>query len=141
MRIWTLILLALFASACQTPAGAVFKANVTDGSHPMPVELADQTGLVTAIESAAGDWSDGSLPAVQADLNDPHAVIVSWRTGACDKASNLSLHDSGAGLRLDIQIDEGFNLTGCTADLLFRGLRVHLSKAIHVAEITVLGGR
>jgi len=142
MRTWTLsILLAFFASACQTPAGTVFKANVTDGSHSMPVVLGDQTGLVTAIESTTGDWSNGGLPAVRGDLDDPHAVIVSWGTGACDKASSLSFHDSDAGFRLDIQIDEGFNLTGCTADLLIRGLRVRFSKAIPLTSITVIGGR
>jgi len=99
MRASTLILLALCASACQTPAGTVFKANVmqSDWSHSMPVVLGDQTGLVTAIESTSTDWSNGSLPTVREDMDDPHAVIVSWGTGACDKATGLSFHDSPAG--------------------------------------------
>ena len=144
MRTWTLsILIALVASACQTPAGTVFKANVTqpDGSYSMPVALGDQTGLVTAIESTSGDWSNGSLPAVQQDPAEPHAVLVSWGTGACDDATGLSFDASDAGYSLVIHIDEGFNLGGCTAQLLIRGLRVRFSKAIPTDSITVLGGR
>jgi hypothetical protein len=142
MKSWTLVILVAFcASACQTPAGTVFKANVMqpDASYSMPVALGDQTGLVTAIESATGDGS-GSLPAVQEDPDDPHAVIVSWGTGACDKATGLSFEGFDAGYRLDIQIDEGFNLTGCTAQVVIRGLRVRFSKGIPVDSITVRGG-
>jgi hypothetical protein len=100
--------------------------------------LGDQTGLVTAIESAPGE-GDGEGPSVRPDPDDPKAVIVSWGTGACDDDTGVALQRSGAGFRMDIDVHEGFNL-GCTAQLLFRGLRVRFSEAVPADAIDVFGG-
>ena len=109
-----------------------------DGSYAMPVVLGDQTGLVTAIESAPGEGG-GDLPSVQPDPDDPNAVNVTWGTGACDDDTGIALQRSGARFRMDIVVNAGFSL-GCTAQLLFRGLRVRFSEAVPADAIDVFGG-
>lgn len=127
-------------SACQASLGTEFRATVVqpDGSYAMPVVLSDQTGLVTAIESAPGDGA-GALPSVQPDPADSNAVIVSWGTGACDDDTGVTLQRSATGFRMDIVVSSGFDL-GCTAQLLIRGLRVRLSETVPVDAIEVSGG-
>jgi hypothetical protein len=139
MKALTLALVVM-VSACQAPAGTQFRATVVqpDGSYAMPVVLGDQTGLVTAIEAAPGDGGS-ERPSVQPDPDDPNAVIVSWGTGACDDDTAVALRRSGAGFRMDIVVHEGLNL-GCTAQLLFRGLRVRFSESVPDDAIDVFGG-
>src|SRR5262245_6981723 len=110
----------------------------TRGSYPMPVVLGDETGLVTAIESASGDGSAG-LPQVKPDPQNPNAVIVSWGTGACDDGTAVSVQRAGAGLRLDLAVHSGFDL-GCTAQLLIRGLRIQFSEVVPANSIVAHGG-
>src|SRR5919112_1638047 len=100
MKALTLALVAV-VSGCQSPLGTQFRATVVqpDASYPMPVVLGDQTGLVTAIESAPGDRA-GLLPSVKADPDDSNAVIVSWGTGACDDDTGVSLQRLSAGFRM-----------------------------------------
>jgi hypothetical protein len=104
----------------------------------MAVVLGDETGLVTAIESAMGE-STGELPGVRPDPDDPNAVIVSWGTGACDDETAVTMQRSGGGLRVGITVNAGFSL-GCTAQLVFRGLRVTFSEPVPADSIQVSGG-
>jgi len=139
MKGLTLALVAVLSS-CQAPAGTQFRATVVqpDGSYAMPVVLGDQTGLVTAIESAPFEGYV-ELPSVRPDPNDPNAVIVSWGTGACDDDTSLALQRSGPGFRIDIAVNAGFTLA-CTAQLLYRGLRIQFSTAVSADAFDVFGG-
>lgn len=133
MRIFALaFLLAAVSTACQPPAGTLFRTTVVepDGSYPMPVVLGDQTGLVVSVEPAPGVNPDSHLPNIQPDPTDPNALILSWGTGACDDESVVSFQRSATGLRLDVEVRNGFSLGGCIGMLLFRGLRIRFSTPI-----------
>jgi hypothetical protein len=133
-------LLAVSATACDKPAGTPFRTTVLqpDGSYPIPVLLGDQTGLVVAIESAVVE-DPGGLPNVRPDPVDPNAVIVVWGTGACDDDVDVSFRRSSPGYRLDIEVHAGFTF-GCSAQLLFRALRIRFSEAVPAATIAAHGG-
>jgi hypothetical protein len=138
------VLLVIAAGACVPPAGAIFKTTAVqpDGYYPMPVTLGDQTGLVTAIESAMGDARGGfDEPNVRRDPDDAKAVILTFFTGACDDDTAVSLRRSGGGFDLRVEVHDGFSLGGCTAQLLIRGLRIRFSEPVAAGSIIALGGR
>lgn len=144
MKVSTMVLLlAVLMTACQGPAGTTFGATLIqpDGSYPITVVLGDQIGLVTAIDSASGDWNGGDLPLVEPDPDDANAVILSWGTGACDDDTAVSFQRSGAGYRLDVEVHDGFNLGGCTAQLLIRRLVIRFAEAVPANSIVAFGGR
>jgi hypothetical protein len=137
-------LLVIAAGACLPPAGVIFKATVVqqpDDSYPMAVTLGDQTGLVTAIESADGDTT-GSFAEldVRPDPDDAKAVILTFFTGACDDETVVSLQRSDVVFHLRVEVRAGFSL-GCTAQLLIRGLRIQFSEPVAAGSIVALGGR
>ena len=125
------LLVAAVSMGCERPAGNLFRATVAgpEGEYPMPVVLGDQTGLVVSVEPAQGVNPDQHLPNIQPDPTDPNALILSWGTGACDDESVVLVKRSGTGLRLDVEVRNGFSL-GCMGLLVFRGLRIKLSTPI-----------
>jgi hypothetical protein len=135
------VLLGAVAAACLAPGGTLFKATVTqpDGSYPLEVVLGDHTGKVIAVGSALGDGAGGVLPRTQQDPNNPNAVIVTWATGACDDVHML-FQATDTRYRLDVIAHERIGL-GCTAQLLFRALRIRFSEPISPDSITARGGR
>ncbi len=139
MKRFAFVLLAVL-TACTAPAGVQFRATVAqaDGSYPMSVVLGDQTGLVVAIESATSEGGD-KRPFVEPDLGDPKAVVVTWATGACDDDTAIALRRMATGFRMDIEVHAGIDL-GCTAQLVFRSVRVSFSEAVPAGTIEVSGG-
>ena len=133
------VLLVGVVAACA--GGNLYRATVRepDGSYPLDVVLVDHTGRVTAVEAVSADGDNESLPQVQQDSADPNAVIVRWATGACDDVS-MSFRQSDAGYRLDVDAHERIGL-GCTAQLLFRDLRIRFSAPVSADSIVALGGR
>ncbi len=141
MRSVTLaVLLMIVAAACLAPAGTRFETTITqpDGSYPKPVVLGDQTGLVTAIESATGDTADGFELIARPDLQNANAVIVTWVGGACEDEVALSLYRSGEAFRLHLDVRGGPGIGGgCPAIALTRGLRIQFSEPVPAGSIIV----
>jgi hypothetical protein len=120
-------------AGCLAPAGRLFTttAEQPDGSSSMPVTLWDQTGLVTAIESASGDPGTGvDRPNVRPDPRDASAVVLTFFTGACDRDTVVSLQRSGTGYELQVAVRGAMILGPCTAQLLIRGLRIRFSQPV-----------
>ena len=138
------VLLAAIVAACQ-PGGTVFKATVRqpDGSYPLEVVLGDQTGQVKTVEAAPDVGIDVdvrlALPQVLEDPADPNAILLSWATGACDDVA-ISFQRSDPGYRIDIDAHDRIGL-GCTAQLLFRNLRIGFAEPIPIDQIRASGGR
>jgi len=133
------------ATACGTPAGTLFNATIQqpDGSNPLPVVLGDETGLVTGIEVVSIDWPAGvggstDGPFVQPDTSDPNAIVVFWITGACENDVAMSFKPVGAGFDLHVAVHGKFG--SCTANALFRQLRIRFSRSIPATQITATLG-
>jgi hypothetical protein len=141
MRSVTLaVLLMIVAAACLAPAGTRFETTITqpDGSYPKPVVLGDQTGLVTAIESATGDTADGFELIARPDPENGNAVIITWVGGACEDEVALSLYRSGEAFRLHLDVRGGPGIGGgCPAIALTRGLRIQFSEPVPAGSIIV----
>jgi hypothetical protein len=139
--IW-LVLGVLLAACSPPPAGQLWKTTLPNGeAASLPVVLRDETGLVTSIEPLAVDPSGvGSMPSVQADPNDPNALLVTW-LGGCDTDAQLGLKPSHRGtgqydLHVSFGSPSGFG-GGCAAVGVGRGVRVRTSSPIPVDSIAV----
>ena len=115
----------------------------SDEPAPVPVVLNDETGLVTAIESAPMDPSfDYSEPAAREDPTDPNAFIISWLGGACDNDVLLWFTRGDGVYALSVEVHGRFGFPGgCVALGIPRDVRVVISSPIPVASIVAAGGR
>jgi hypothetical protein len=145
MRAATLgVLVAVVVIACLPPAGTLFKTTIAqpDGAYPLPVTLGDETGLVTAIESANGDAAVGlGEPIVRPDLDDPRAVIVTFITGLCDDDATVSFQRAGAAFVLHMAVHEGIRLDPCPAAAAIRGFRLRFAEPVPANLIAATGTR
>ena len=134
----------LIAACSPAPAGQLWKTTLPNGEAPgVPVVLRDETGLVASIEPLALDPSQvSSVPAVQADPNDPSALLVTW-LGGCDTDAQLGLKRSYRGTgqyEQNVSVGSPSGLGGgCAPVAVGRGIRVRTSSAIPVASIAVNG--
>jgi hypothetical protein len=145
VRIGTLLTSVMVLAAClSTPAGRLWQTSLPNGGAPeLPVDLRDQTGLVTGIEPVSLDASQvGNVPSVEADPNDPSAWVVTW-LGGCDSDADLVLQSSNRGPRqylLNVSIGSPGGLGGgCAPIAMGRGIRVHTASPIPVGSITING--
>src|SRR4051794_5541123 len=91
--------LAALIGACTSVPGRPFKTTLIHtspdnpaGDYLLPVVLVDQTDLVSAIESAEKAATGSSLDlTLQADADDPKAIIAMWLGGMCDSDATLAL--------------------------------------------------
>jgi hypothetical protein len=135
------LLLGAAVAACSGPASPQFRTvlQVSDEVPPLPVVLSDDTGLVTALEAAVKDPSGQYLAfAVRADPNDPNAFIASWLGGACDNDAALLFSRHEKTYLLNVAIHGKFGL-GCTANGIFRDVRIVTSSPIPVDLIVTAG--
>jgi hypothetical protein len=135
------LLVAIVIAACGPPAGELFRTALpTVDGDPLPVELGDSTGLVTAIEPADFD-SDAVLePLVKADPTEPNAFVLSWLGGLCDGEAALSFWRSETAFGLNLVVRGGPGLFGgCAGAGVPRGLRIKTSSPIAVDSIVVYG--
>jgi hypothetical protein len=144
-RFGMLLATVMVLAAClPQPAGRLWQTSLPNGEAPeLPVDLRDQTGLVTGIEPVPLDASQvGTVPAVQADPNDPSGWVVTW-LGGCDSGAHLVLQPSNRGpgqYLLNVSIGSGGGLGGgCAPIATGRGIRIHTSSPIPVGSITVNG--
>lgn len=133
---------AVVSGCAANPDGTLYRTTVNgpDGSSPQEVVLGDATGLVTGIEPAPVDDPNAfDPPTVSADPDDPNALVLRWSNGACDHAA-IAFKRSGA--RFVISIDPRTPMFGsCTANLLFRSIRIRLSEPIGPNSIDLPSAR
>jgi hypothetical protein len=114
---------------------------VTAEAPPLPVVLSDETGLVTGIASAPKDPSGRYIElAARADPTDPNAFIVSWLGGACDNDASLNFSRHEGKYVLNVAVHGKFGFPGgCTANGIFRDVRIVTSSPIPVESIVAAG--
>lgn len=140
----SLALGVLIAACSPPPAGQLWKTTLPNSeAGGLPVVLRDETGLVTSIEPLALDPSQvSSVPAVQADPNDPSALLVTW-LGRCDTDAELGLKRSHRGTgQYELNVSPGSPSGlggGCAPVAVGRGIRVRTSSAVPVGSIVVNG--
>ena len=130
------LLLAVVVAACGPPPGALYRLTLTtaEGAYPLPLVLGDQTGLVTGIEPAEFDARDFPHLLIEADRKDPNAFIITWGTGACDDDATVAFYPSRSGYGLDLAVNGGITV-GCTAQVIYRAVRITTSAPIDVHSI------
>jgi hypothetical protein len=74
-------ILAAALASCGQPPGALFPTTIANpnGELPLPVTLADTTGLVVAIGPAEFDQADFRDAGVLPDPCSPTAFVLTWR--------------------------------------------------------------
>jgi hypothetical protein len=132
-----LLAVVAVAACAGDPGGILFRTTVEapDGSYAQEVVLGDQTGLVTGIEPTAWDGQSAfDPPSVAIDEHDPSTLIFRWSNGACDRPA---ISFSRSGDRFDLRIDPREQFGSCTAILLFRSIRIHLTEPITPDNIDI----
>jgi hypothetical protein len=126
--------------ACSGPPSSRQFSSVLDlaGEFPLPVVLSDETGQVTAVESAPSADGAATELAVRADPTNSNAIIVSWLGGACDNDASLTFKRLEAGFLLNVAIHGKFVL-GCTALGVPRKVRIVTLSPIPVDSVVVAG--
>ncbi len=136
------LLLVASVAACLQPAGRLFSTELSSSEgDPLPIELRDETGLVSGIEPEPFDpeaWAYRIDPLAQADPSDGNAFVITWVGGACMKDAELSFRPSQGGYALHLTGRGGSG--NCPALAIPRGLRILTSSPISVGSIVVSGG-
>ena len=134
---------AAVVAACSGPSPSrQFRAvlQVSAEAPPLPVVLSDETDLVTTIESAPLDPAADSELAARADPTDPSAFIISWLGGACDNDASLTFKRIEAAYVLNVAVHGKITFPGgCTANGIFRAVRIVTSSPIPVDSIVAAG--
>jgi hypothetical protein len=137
------LLSAATVAACSGPSPSrQFRAvlQVSAEAPPLPVVLSDETGLVTGIESAPMDPAADSELAARADPTDPSAFIISWLGGACDNDASLTFKRLEAAYVLNVAVHGKITFPGgCTANGIFRDVRIVTSSPIPIDSIVAAG--
>jgi hypothetical protein len=104
------------------------------------VVLSDETGLVTGIESAPMDPAADAELVARADPTDPSAFIISWLGGACDNDASLTFKRLEAAYVLNVAVHGKITFPGgCTANGIFRDVRIVTSSPIPIDSIVAAG--
>ncbi|HEX7473922.1 MAG TPA: hypothetical protein VF323_12635 [Candidatus Limnocylindrales bacterium] len=78
--------------------------------------------------------------AARADPTHPNAFIVSWLGGACDNDAALTFKRLEGGYVLNVAVHGKFSFPGgCTANGIFRDVRIVTSSPIPVDSIVAAG--
>jgi len=140
MRVVVGLILAVLLAACAPPAGTLFRLTLVDpqGDFPLPIAMGDQTGKVVEIEADPWDTSWELVPSITADAKDPNVLIVRWMGGACDNDASLAFYDAASGPALDLTTHGKIGL-GCTAQGIYRGIRITTTEPVAPDSITFTG--
>lgn len=129
---------AAFVAACASQ-GRTFQVTLgTDDTRPLPVNIRDETGLVTGITEATVDSTIGFDPSLKADPSDPNASILTWQGGGCDTGTDLTFHVVNGSYLVNIASHEGMG--SCSGGAVPRAIRIVTSRAIPASSISVAGG-
>lgn len=139
-----LLALSGAVAGCSEPSSSgtfTAKLETSDGSYPLPLVLTDETGLVTGMEAAAPDPTlDYSDLVARSDPANANAFIVSWLGGACDKNASLSFKTSEGVYELHVTTHGNIGFPGgCTANGIFRDIRILTSKPLPIDSIVAAG--
>lgn len=140
------VAVAAVVAACSGPSPSrQFRTvlHYPDEVAPFPVVLSDETSLVTGIEPAPADPQfDYSEPAARADPTDPNAFFIRWLGGACDNDALLWFTRGDGAYSLSIEVHGKFGFPGgCTANGIFRDVRIVTSSPVPIESIVAAGGR
>jgi hypothetical protein len=122
--------------ACQ-PAGRTFQVTLQDASgDPLPVSLADRTGIVTGISQEAG-FTVSIEPVVRADPGEPRALVLVWLGGACDASVTVNVVKQEGSYVIGLASHE--RTGGCTLAGTPRAIRITTSEPLPIDSIIVTG--
>jgi hypothetical protein len=138
------LLSAAAVGACSGPSPSRQFSAVLQFSaeaQPLPVVLSDETGLVTGIASAPMDpGADYAELAATADPTNPNAFIISWLGGACDNDASLRFYRAEGVYVLNVAVHGKVGFPGgCTANGIFRDVRIVTSSPVPVDSIVAAG--
>ncbi len=132
--------------ACALPGGNTFHATfeAREGDlriDRLPVSFDDRTGLVTAIATVEGPWTDFDT-GIRAVPDSPSQLSVRWLGGACDGNVRATFRQASDRYALHLESSLRPLTFGCVAVGILRELKVTFATPIEASavELTQAGG-